>query len=327
MSDADKRGDQIASREEALANSGADTLAEMFTLDSIEQLRVIADPLRIRILDTLVARALTVTQLGKQLGESPAKLHYHVRELERVGMVRQVATRDKEGILEKYYRAVARSYSTPPNLLQSVPRDEFINAASTIISRLAQGFLRALTTAAEDTSKPPELITFAESSLWLKPEELRSLMDQIQALLDQYSAPREIEGEREMTLMMMGYDAQSGAEHTEETAPVNPVRSIAPVDPVAPAQTHKSDFNSAQPRPRRVVVIGALTYKRSELEQVIARGEQLDINVSGYCSFADDVTPDLIDRAIIRLRYRGVLSATPAAREALRHKEVVKEAE
>ncbi|MEO7003037.1 MAG: helix-turn-helix domain-containing protein [Ktedonobacterales bacterium] len=311
----DHPNNQASASDEATTNGGADAMLEAFMLTSIEQLRVIADPLRLRILDTLITRALTVTQLGKQLGESPAKLHYHVRELERLGMVRLVATREKEGILEKYFRAVARNYRAPANLLQTVPRDDFIATVSETISRLSQGFLRALTTT-QDSEQHPDMLLFGGSTLWLKPGELTVLMDQVQHLLDPYKEPRGVDGERELMLLMMGYDAQLGAEHGEETLSATQAHM---------AHAQSSDVLPAQPRPRRVVVIGALAYKRTDLEQVIARGEQLAINVSGYCSFADDVTPDLIDRAIARLRYRGVLSATPAVREALRRKENTKE--
>jgi len=319
MSDARNTGDQgeqTRSGEEALAKSGADTMAETFTLTTIEQLRVIADPLRIRILDTLISRALTVTQLGRQLGESPAKLHYHVRELERLGMVRLVMTREKEGILEKYYRAAARNYIAPHNLLQGVAPDEFIATVSQTIQRLAQGFLRALTKTTQQDGDHPDLLLFGGSTLWLKPNELQPLSDAIQALLEEYKTPRGVEGEREVLLAMMGYDAQLGAERGEEPAPAIELSSESETSPA-----------SMQPRRRRVVVIGALGYNRADLKQVIAQGAQLDINVSGYCSFADDVTPDLVERAIARLRYRGVLTATPAVREALRRKEAGNEEE
>ena len=325
MSEADNVGEQAEQRrsgDEALANSGADTMAETFMLTTIEQLRGIADPLRIRILETLITRSLTVTQLGRQLGESPAKLHYHVRELERLGMVRLVATREKEGILEKYYRAVAHDFVGPSDLLQSVPRDEFVASVSDAVNRQTQGFLRAIKQAVKQSADMPELFLLAGSSLWLKPEELRPLIDQIQALLDPYKTPRDVDGEREVALAIMVYEARLGAEQAEEML-------ASSVDAQTSDQRNESDTMPAQmsPRRRHVVTIGAQSFHRAELEQVIARGEQLDINVSGYCSFADDVTPDLIERAIARLRYRGVLSATPAVREALRRKEAGKQKE
>jgi len=77
-------------------------MIERYEIENIEQLRAIADVLRLRIIDILQKQPMTVTQLGEVLGLAPAKVHYHVRELERVGLLRLVETREKGGILEKY---------------------------------------------------------------------------------------------------------------------------------------------------------------------------------------------------------------------------------
>jgi hypothetical protein len=74
----------------------------------------------------------------------------------------------------------------------------------------------------------------------------------------------------------------------------------------------------------RVLAAGAVTFSRADLERVIARGERLDIRALGYCSFDDDVSAELADRAIARFRYRGVLSASPDVREMLKRKEASK---
>ena len=59
----------------------ASDLPEVYELETLEQLRAIADELRTRIAEALTHRAMTVTQLGELLGQAPAKIHYHVREL------------------------------------------------------------------------------------------------------------------------------------------------------------------------------------------------------------------------------------------------------
>src|SRR5205823_777798 len=83
----------------------------------------------LRIVDQLSHKAMTATQIGEALDLPANKVHYHVRELERVGLVRLVETREKGGILEKYYRLVAADLQVPRALLQAVPPDESIAAA------------------------------------------------------------------------------------------------------------------------------------------------------------------------------------------------------
>jgi hypothetical protein len=70
------------------------------------------------------------------------------------------------------------------------------------------------------------------------------------------------------------------------------------------------------------VTVGATSISRADLERVIARGEQFAVTVFGYCTISDEVTPDLIERAIASIRCIGVLNAAPAVREALKRKEV-----
>ncbi len=74
------------------------------------QLKSFSHPTRIRILELLIADPMTTKQLGDALGMSPAQAHYHLKFLERSGLVRQVFQREKAGVIEKYYRAASRKY-------------------------------------------------------------------------------------------------------------------------------------------------------------------------------------------------------------------------
>lgn len=75
------------------------------------QFKAIADPFRIQILELLTRQPLTTKQVADILDEVPARVHYHIKVLERAGIVQLVETREKGGVLEKYYRAVADGFS------------------------------------------------------------------------------------------------------------------------------------------------------------------------------------------------------------------------
>ena len=79
-------------------------------LNSVAQLAALAHPLRQRILRVLTDEPRTNRQIAGLLGESPARLHFHVRELAAAGLIALVEERPKGGVLEKYYRAVARGF-------------------------------------------------------------------------------------------------------------------------------------------------------------------------------------------------------------------------
>lgn len=86
------------------------------TLTALDQVRVLADPLRLRIVEQFCRAEFTTKQVAQTLGESPTKLYRHVDALERVGLIRQVRTRRNRGTLERYHQAVARAFRADTSL-------------------------------------------------------------------------------------------------------------------------------------------------------------------------------------------------------------------
>jgi hypothetical protein len=137
------------------------------------------------------------------------------------------------------------------------------------------------------------------------------------ALLDPFRMRRGVPDEREGRVTLVTFDAQLAEHDEDDEDDEREAQAAQPkASPVAP-----SNGAGSGPRQRAVRVVGALTYNRADLERVIAAGEELDIDVVGYLSFSDDVTPELIERTIARLRYRGVLSASSEVLKALKRKE------
>lgn len=102
---ASKRGETPSRRKK-----GADPVqAPSLTLSDVRQVKVLADPLRIRILEQLSTER-TTKQVAELLGEKPTKLYHHVLALERVGLIRLARTRQNRGTIEKYYVAVAQQF-------------------------------------------------------------------------------------------------------------------------------------------------------------------------------------------------------------------------
>src|SRR6266849_11159178 len=149
-----------------------DTILETYEIETIEQVRAVADELRVRIVKQLALQAMTVTQLADLFGEAPNKLHYHVRELERVGLLKKVETREKGGILEKYYRAVARDINMPKTLLSGMAPDE----AATMLNEIIQPFFQGITRAAgqmmhlSPEDQPDHVFQFVPGHYWMTAE-------------------------------------------------------------------------------------------------------------------------------------------------------------
>lgn len=92
------------------------TRPKVLTLKNLDQVRVLADSLRVRILEAYGQEARTTKQLAKILGEKPSKLYHHVEALEKVGLIRLERTRQNRGTIEKYFRPVAETFRADPSL-------------------------------------------------------------------------------------------------------------------------------------------------------------------------------------------------------------------
>lgn len=285
-----------------------DDLPEVYALETIEQLRAISDALRIRIIDLLSRQPMTVTQLGERLGIAPAKVHYHVRELERVGLLRLVETREKGGVLEKYYRTVASDYRVPPSLLRSAPPDEVLAVVTNMLNVMTSGLLRAVESQLRDLETRDDLhIAIGDDTVYMTDGEVREVMRQIGELLKPYEEPRGGEGERQHTVAYFAYPNED-TETTEATDKSASTRDDARTAP-------------SEPKARTVVIAGAFTYSRRDLESVLERGKRLKLYVLGHLTFTRDVSAELADQAIASLWHTGTLSAAPEVRAVLKGKQ------
>ena len=263
-------------------------MLEHYEIENIEQLRAVADMLRLRLIELLQKKPMTVTQLGEEMGEAPAKVHYHVRELEKVGLLRLVERREKGGILEKYYQPIAREISVEKSLL-SAPPDEALAMTGAWLNQIKDGFQRALRLALEQKDSKPRM-TLGFTRLYITAEEHEHLCKQIMELIKPYENRRGVEGELEVQSSLLIYP------------------QLAPV----PASSQ-----IALPSTENAQIVGAVDYNRADLEQLLAEGKRLHINVIGICRFADDVDADLADRAVEFIHIVGKLIAPNTVRDVL----------
>ena len=84
-------------------------LDEMVVVTAPEQLRALADPLRTTLLELLLERAATVTEMARAVDRPKSTIAYHVNLLVDAGLLRVVRTRRVRAIEERYYGRVART--------------------------------------------------------------------------------------------------------------------------------------------------------------------------------------------------------------------------
>ena len=141
--------------------------ADLLTLTELEQIRVLADPLRVRMVELFCRDEYTTKQVAEKLGEKPTKLYHHVEALEKVGLIRQMRTRRNRGTLERYYLAVARAFRADSSLFSKGnlggEQETILAVVETILDRTGAE-MRDLARAEAITAKAAEqaVISFCE---------------------------------------------------------------------------------------------------------------------------------------------------------------------
>lgn len=92
-------------------------MKKMMTIETYDQLKALGDPLRSEIMMQLVMQPYTVQQLSELLNIPRGQIHYHLKNLEKNGLVQLVKTEEKNGILQKFYQAKARDFAISEKLL------------------------------------------------------------------------------------------------------------------------------------------------------------------------------------------------------------------
>jgi DNA-binding transcriptional ArsR family regulator len=85
-------------------------LEKMLVVTAPEQLRALADSLRATLLELVLERAATVTEMSQAVDRPKSTVAYHVNLLVDAGLLRVVRTRRVRAIEERYYGRVARTF-------------------------------------------------------------------------------------------------------------------------------------------------------------------------------------------------------------------------
>src|SRR5581483_1536410 len=78
------------------------------TLKDVTQIKALADPLRMQVLEAFCHKPMTTKQVATLLEVNPTRLYHHVEILEKAGLIKLVKTQQNRGTVEKYYSGVAR---------------------------------------------------------------------------------------------------------------------------------------------------------------------------------------------------------------------------
>ncbi|HKP30180.1 MAG TPA: helix-turn-helix domain-containing protein [Gemmatimonadales bacterium] len=86
-------------------------------LSRLDQVRALADPLRLRLVEALVAEEHSVAELARVVRTPVTRLYHHMDLLLEAGLVEVTRRVPRRGTEERFYRALAREYRMDGSLL------------------------------------------------------------------------------------------------------------------------------------------------------------------------------------------------------------------
>ena len=142
--------------------------ASVELLEDSRQAGALAHPVRARILEALRTPD-TAAGLARTFGRSRQYVSYHLKELERVGLVRHAGERRKGNFIEQLYQATARRFvvssrfACDPRRLASVFRDQVsLSQLSDLGERLQRDAAGLIDRAAFEGAEIPSATVEAE---------------------------------------------------------------------------------------------------------------------------------------------------------------------
>ncbi len=111
-------------------------MEELKILTTLKEIKAFSDPYRMIIMKHYytLAKPATVKQIADCMGEVPAKVHYHFKKLESVGILVLDHTEEINGIIAKYYEPTAKSFQIQNNEIGNVTFNNKLNKAESKVS-------------------------------------------------------------------------------------------------------------------------------------------------------------------------------------------------
>ncbi|WP_285601746.1 helix-turn-helix domain-containing protein [Kineosporia sp. NBRC 101731] len=174
-------------------------------MSSLDELRATAHPIRLRLLSLLTGTAMSAAEAGRELQLSQASASYHLRVLERAGLIRVVEVVRLRGGEAKRYRHESSARPFDPQRAQSA---EPVNVTAEEHAQYVGAMAEELHRRAALRNEGPQMYTDAE--LWVDPQTWRRVV----ALVGEASAL---------------LHAQAQAPRTPRTSPVSMTAALFPV--------------------------------------------------------------------------------------------------
>ncbi|MBB6635606.1 winged helix-turn-helix domain-containing protein [Cohnella thailandensis] len=184
-----------------MSKTNSSPIADVYRLETPEQALALLNPMRAEILQ-LLAEPASAAELARQMSQTPQKLNYHLKSLEKVGLIRRSGTRQVKNLIEALYQAIARSYVIPDSfgwsedLTQRMKDQGALRQLVNVSERIRTDALRLMEVSDSEEEVPSAVL---ETDLSLPDEKtreqfLRDYEEAVRSVVRKYRAQGAQEG-------------------------------------------------------------------------------------------------------------------------------------
>jgi len=166
-------------------------MEDTLVIDTLDQLKVFADPLRQRLLQAFCCNPATVKQVAEGMGEKPTRLYHHVDLLEQNGFLEIVETKQVRGTVEKTYQTVARKIIVDHAMVGSLEEETGDPEVKNVIINTIQACLVDARDNLDEEflqRKHQPAVVIAQAKVQMTPTQLKVFEEKLDTLLQDISA-------------------------------------------------------------------------------------------------------------------------------------------
>ncbi|ARU62887.1 ArsR family transcriptional regulator [Tumebacillus avium] len=171
-------------------------IQETCYVESPEQATALLHPLRAEILSKLTEPA-SAAEVARMINDTPQRVNYHLKALEKVGLARRVGTRQVRNLVEVLYRSIARTFvisellGLNPEAMQRIKDQSSLSHLITISDRIRRDALCLMEQSDQAEEIPSATLAM---KLQLETEEkrnefVREYVQLVQELVAKYQSP------------------------------------------------------------------------------------------------------------------------------------------
>src|ERR1043165_1128111 len=149
---------------------------------SVADLRALAHPLRLRMMELFAESPKTTKQVAELLGQPPTRLYHHVAALERAGLLVLTETRPNRGAVEKWYTGVSQQLQDAGRANRAAGRHSRRAVVATVLEQAKQEMM-AIPAGAKESALLARLVVVAPPGKI--PAIRQRLFDTVQMLRDE----------------------------------------------------------------------------------------------------------------------------------------------